>query len=405
MKNPLKRILPLLTVLLLTAIAPGSQAAEPRISLLTAHAGEEIYQLEGHTALRIVHPDRGDYVVNWGLFDFAAPNFVYRFVKGETDYLAGAASTDHFLEIYRREGRKVVEQTLDLTPEEALRVVELTDLNLKPENRVYRYNYVLDNCATRPLAVIEKAIGDSLRFSADGLRREPSFREAMRSYHLDYPWYQFGIDLALGSGIDRPISLREEAFAPVKLELMLDQATRPDGRRIAAPAVCLVREKDGRVLLPPTPWYLGPMFWSLVVLALALAVSAGQLRSRRRTAASRIFDSIYFTLLGLTGCVIAFLIFISVHEASSPNWLFLWANPLCLTAAVAVWAKRLEKLLVCYQFFNFALLMTLAVLLLCGVQSPNPAFVPLIAADAARALTCIYNHYRNRRCQHAKVIR
>lgn len=252
MTDALKRMTIMIAAMLLSlAAAAQLTPATPRISLLTAHAGAEIYQLEGHTALRIVHPDRGDYVVNWGLFDFAAPNFVYRFVKGETDYLAGAASTDRFLEIYRREGRKVVEQTLDLTPEEALRVVELTDLNLRPENRVYRYNYVLDNCATRPLAVIEKAIGDSLRFSSDGLRREPSFREAMRSYHLDYPWYQFGIDLALGSGIDRPISLREEAFAPVKLELMLEQATRPDGRRIAAPAVCLVREKDGRVLLPP----------------------------------------------------------------------------------------------------------------------------------------------------------
>ena len=191
MTDALKRMAIMIAAMLLSLAASAQLPSEtPRISLLTAHAGAEIYQLEGHTALRIVHPDRGDYVVNWGLFDFAAPNFVYRFVKGETDYLAGAASTDRFLEIYRREGRKVVEQTLDLTPEEALRVVELTDLNLRPENRVYRYNYVLDNCATRPLAVIEKAIGDSLRFSSDGLRREPSFREAMRSYHLDYPWYQ-----------------------------------------------------------------------------------------------------------------------------------------------------------------------------------------------------------------------
>lgn len=405
MKNPLKRILPLLTVMLLTAIAPGLQAAEPRISLLTAHAGEEIYQLEGHTALRIVHPDRGDYVVNWGLFDFAAPNFVYRFVKGETDYLAGAASTDHFLEIYRREGRKVVEQELRLAPEQAAKVVELTDINLLPGNRVYRYNYVLDNCATRPLAIIEKAIGDSLRLDGKGLRRNGSFRQAMRHYHEGYPWYQFGIDLALGSGIDRPISLREEAFAPVMLELMLEQATLPDGTAAAGPAVTLVEERDGSAVLPPTPWYLSPMFWSLIVALIAAAVCAAELKKGRRTLGSRIFDTIYYSLLGLTGCVIAFLIFISVHEASSPNWLFLWANPLCLTAAVAVWAKRLEKLLVCYQFFNFALLMTLAVLLLCGVQSPNPAFVPLIAADAARALTCIYNHYRNRRCQHAKVIR
>ena len=51
-----------------------------RISMLTARAGADIYQLEGHTALRIQTPERGDYVVNWGLFDFDAPNFVYRFV-------------------------------------------------------------------------------------------------------------------------------------------------------------------------------------------------------------------------------------------------------------------------------------------------------------------------------------
>ena len=35
----------------------------PQISLLTARAGSEIYQLEGHSALRIQDPKRGDYVV------------------------------------------------------------------------------------------------------------------------------------------------------------------------------------------------------------------------------------------------------------------------------------------------------------------------------------------------------
>ena len=412
MQNALKRTAITAVLMLLTLSAAFGRCdgetdsvTAPRISLLTAHAGEEIYQLEGHTALRIIHPDRGDYVVNWGLFDFAAPNFVYRFVKGETDYLAGAASTEHFLEMYRREGRKVVEQQLNLTPAQTAKVVELTDINLLPENRVYRYNYVLDNCATRPLAVIEKAIGDTLRLSGDGLRRNASFREAMRAYHKGYPWYQFGIDLALGSGIDRPISLREESFAPVMLELMLERATLPDGTPAAAPGVTLIEERDGRAVLPPTPWYLTPLFWSLIVLLIALLVSAGELKAGHSILGSRIFDTLYYTALGLTGCVIAFLIFVSVHEASSPNWLFLWSNPLCLIAAVAVWPKRLEKLSVCYQFVNFALLITLAVILLCGVQSPNPAFIALFAADAVRAATCIYNRYRNRRCQHEKVTR
>lgn len=407
-----KKLLTLLIVLTVACLNGKIKADEqtgdravPRISLLTAHAGPEIYQLEGHTALRIVHPDRGDYVVNWGLFDFAAPNFVYRFVKGETDYMAGATYTEMFLDMYRHEGRKVVEQELDLTPEQAFEIVALTDNNLLPENRVYRYNYVLDNCATRPLAIIEKAIGDSLTFTPDGLNRSGTFRKAMRRYHSDYPWYQFGIDLALGSGIDRPISLREESFAPVMLETMLAQATLPDGRKAVNATRCLVEEKDGSVLLPPTPWYLTPLFWSIIALAMAVVVSLRQIKKGERTPASRLFDTLYYTLLGLTGCIIAFLIFISVHEATSPNWLFLWSNPLCLIAATAVWAKSLEKLLVCYQIVNFALLIVLTILFVCGLQSPNAAFIPLIAADGVRALTCVYNHYRNRRCLSAKATR
>ena len=167
------RIIISLILLLSGSVAMANGGADDiRVSLLTARAGADIYQLEGHTALRIQSPDRGDYVINWGLFDFEAPNFVYRFVKGETDYMAGAASTDRFLEMYRREGRAVVEQTLNLTPAEKMRVIELTDRNLLPANRVYRYNYVLDNCATRPLAVIEQAIGDTLSLGVASLPAE-----------------------------------------------------------------------------------------------------------------------------------------------------------------------------------------------------------------------------------------
>ena len=56
------------------------------ISLITCHAGPEIYELEGHSGVRIATPAY-DYVLNYGLFDFNAPGFVYRFVKGETDYM------------------------------------------------------------------------------------------------------------------------------------------------------------------------------------------------------------------------------------------------------------------------------------------------------------------------------
>ena len=381
----------ILTFSWLTAMSAEIADDGIKVSMLTARAGADIYQLEGHTALRIQTPERGDYVVNWGLFDFDAPNFVYRFVKGETDYMAGAAPTERFLRIYEREGRAVVEQQLNLTPEEKERIIALTDLNLLPQNRVYRYNYVLDNCATRPLAVIERAMGDSLRLGASELPPEAvsTFRNAMRHYHVNYPWYQFGIDLALGNGIDRPISPREMSFSPEALEVMLSSALRPDGEPLVSDTKVLVGTVGVSAVEGPTPWCLTPLFWACVVLLMAFFASFRQLRRGFAGTWAKIFDTFFYLVMGLAGCIIVFLVVISVHEATSPNWLLLWLNPLCFIPVVAVWVKRLEKLLICYQILNFAFLIVLAVLLAVGVQSANAAFIPLIAADGVRALSYV----------------
>ena len=68
-------------------------ATDTVVSLVTFHPGSDIYELEGHTALRVTTPEGIDIAANWGLFDFNTPNFVYRFVKGETDYCTAQRST------------------------------------------------------------------------------------------------------------------------------------------------------------------------------------------------------------------------------------------------------------------------------------------------------------------------
>ena len=93
----------------ISILAITAANASPRVSLLTFFPGSEIYELEGHTALRVVD-GRGDTAYNWGTFDFLAPGFVYRFVSGQTDYMVAAAPTDLFLSYYADSGRRVVEQ-------------------------------------------------------------------------------------------------------------------------------------------------------------------------------------------------------------------------------------------------------------------------------------------------------
>lgn len=399
-------ILTLLLPVMALALPADSVTARPvdngyKVSLLTCRAGANIYELEGHSALRLTNESTGvDVVVNWGIFDFDAPNFVYRFVKGETDYSAGVAPTSYFLRAYAHQGRKVVEQDLDLTPEQILLLQNLISENLLPENRIYRYNYVLDNCSTRPLRMVERAIGDTLTFDGDALRPEvkSTFRDAMRSYHVNYPWYQFGIDLALGSGIDRPITVTEAAFAPESLEIMMATAKKSDGTPIVSATRYLTDADSESAILPPTLWWLTPMFWSCVIAAISLILTVSQIKRRsfRGSTVTRLFDTLMFGLFGMVGLVITFLIFVSVHEATSPNWLYLWLNPLCFIGAIAVWVKSAKKLVYSYQIVNFALLIILAVIFLCGIQSPNPAFIPLMAADAMRALAYILTFkYRN----------
>lgn len=137
-----------------------------RISLLTCASGEEIYSLFGHTAIRYENYTRGiDAVFNYGIFNFNAPNFILRFALGETDYQLGAGNYERFAAEYYYLERDVWQQELNLTSKEKEKLVALLEENYRPENRVYRYNFFYDNCATRPRDLIEKSIDGTLQYA------------------------------------------------------------------------------------------------------------------------------------------------------------------------------------------------------------------------------------------------
>ncbi|MDE6304357.1 MAG: DUF4105 domain-containing protein [Paramuribaculum sp.] len=360
-----------------------------RVSLLTCGPGKEIYQLEGHSALRLraLNPDSTtiDCVANWGVFDFASPGFVYRFVKGETDYMLGISDFDRFIYPYQLEQRWVVEQDLDLTEQQAEKVAMFISENFKPENRIYRYNYIHDNCATRPLEIIEKAIGDTIALSMPQaeLIENATFRGNMQVYHKGYPWYQFGIDLALGSDLDAPISTREMSFAPLALMDMVSLA-KINGRPLVKETVELLHGNPEATRLPDTPWWLSPLFVSILLAVITLAISVFDVLGCRLT---KWFDTILYLIFGLAGSLITFLVFFSVHEPASPNWLLLWLNPLCFIVPIFIWTKKTNRLVMCYQIANFVALICMAVIWIFSIQKPNPAFVPLLLVDAMRSIT------------------
>jgi hypothetical protein len=368
--------------MLIVGLMANALPTDTVVSMVTFYPGADIYELEGHSAIRVTTP-REDVAVSYGMFDFNAPNFVYRFVKGETDYWVAAVPWSAFENAYTRQGRRIVEQQLNLNSDQTNRLLQLLTENLSPENRVYRYNYVKDNCATRPLSIVELALGDSIVLgppSAD-IDKQHSFRDVMTYYHHNYPWYQFGIDLALGSGIDYKLSNREKAFAPVVLADQLESATA-GGKKVVSRTNVINDVAADAAIEGQTPFLLTPIFVFSLILLLVLLISVHDVRAKRITPA---VDTIIYGTIGLVSLLLTFLIFVSTHEATSPNWLYLWINPLCFIAAIGVWIKRAQKLVKCYQIVNFVAMLAFVVAIVGNAQHVNIAIIPILLADFVRS--------------------
>ncbi|MDY4881423.1 MAG: DUF4105 domain-containing protein, partial [Muribaculaceae bacterium] len=230
MRNFARYILILCAALIGTGLGSASPAAVATdsitASVITCYPGGEIYEVYGHTAIRMRGSDF-DEVFNYGVFDFYSANFVYRFVKGDAMYLVVHYPYEYFIPEYRERGSKVVEQVLNLPQKHVRAMLDYLLWNCLPQNRAYRYDYIGDNCSTRPRDIVERAVGGTMEYPAD-TRPELTFRDIMREYNGNYPWLSLGIDLALGADLDKPTSARDKMFAPLYLEKALDGASYTD---------------------------------------------------------------------------------------------------------------------------------------------------------------------------------
>ena len=390
----MRRLIHLFIALILASSLPAQPrlSDEARISLLTCSPSEEaVFTVYGHTAIRVADAaNEIDLVFNYGIFDFSKDNFIYRFAKGETDYKLGVGHAANFFAEYRMRGSGIAEQLLNLTPGEKERIWDALQVNLRPENIVYRYNFFFDNCATRPAAIVEQAVAGKVVYCHEAVRK--TFRELINYHMRNKPWLIFGCDLALGSPADRAVAGREEFFLPLLLETAFDKA------RIVSPGGeerPLVRAKN--ILLEEVPEAVEKtvftplnLSWTCLVLALFLTL----LEWRKKTYCPAA-DCLLFTLAGLAGLVLAYLAFVSVHPATWPNYSLLGLHPFHLAGVVLFVARRGKKAAYCYHFFNFLLL----TLLLAGryfiPQHFNDAFLLLVICLWIRSGRNLFLKHKN----------
>jgi uncharacterized protein DUF4105 len=294
------------------------------ISLITYTQGEELYQTFGHSAIRIKDEALGiDRLYGFGTFDFETPNFALKFAHGDLRYQLSVTVGEEDIREVGAYGQGVSELSLNLSKEQKQALFMALEINLLPENRFYLYDFALDNCSTRIRDAFEKLTGSPIEEPGGG---KLTFRQMVDVYFDRIPWIHFGVDLLLGSTMDRVASAREDCFLPADLERAV-QAARNGNQNLAAPR----REIFPAGNLPQPIWLWSPM--AVFSIGGAIWFLIWLVRRRRH---ARWMSAFYFTAYGMAGAFVCFMSFWSQHWVLRANYNQLWLIPTHLLFGIAL---------------------------------------------------------------------
>ena len=273
--------------------------------------------------------------------------------------------------MYQWESRSIVEQELLFSCEHKSQLYEALKINAKEENRMYKYDFLFDNCTTRARDIISNNADSIVEFQNILPEERPSFRDLIHSY-LDRGgqyWSKLGIDILLGADLDQIASNEEAMFLPDWLLNGFDHAT-VNGKPVVSKAV--------PVLTMPSPLNKKSWFRPVVVFSVLFLVFAALtfLKDRRAQRVLQILDSLFFFLLGAAGILLLFMWFGTDHYMCRNNLNLVWALP---THIVMVFFIRSNRNWV-KTYFRVVFWITL----LFGISWPvlpqeiNTALIPVI---------------------------
>lgn len=350
-----------------------------QVSLITCAPGSDLYAMFGHTGIHVNdNKNHIDLVFNYGMFNYKSENFIYKFVKGETYYELGAEPAYYFFERYDDRKISITEQVLNLMPDEKIRIEELLFENLKPENRVYKYNWLYDNCSTRARDMIEKAINGNISYS-NPKTAYPTTRSILRKYTSVNDWARFGIDMVLGEEIDHPATNRGLMFIPAILKEEIKDAVviNNDGskRELITAEFNPIKHKETKT----EDRSHASLMCMTGLLFIIIGLTFFEIK-RKKT--FKWLDVTLAFIIGLTGVLISFLFFFSDHAGVSTNYNVILFNPLAFIAIPFI-IKRKTKVL-SYVILADILLYILTIVVI--GQEINMAIYPLVSILLIRVI-------------------
>lgn len=365
----------ILLLICVSAMAYYKPSESARLSIITVDPGNDIYSKFGHSAIRLVDDVKDiDVVFDYGSFSYGDMiPFIINFLKGETFYMLDMRSFSLTCHVYEYEQRGIYEQILNLNQSEKVRICDFLIKNIQPENQIYLYNFFTDNCSTRLRDIFETQL-DSISWNE--IYTPTTWREVLCRYIGESSWISFGIHTGLGIPTDDTASTRQLMFLPDILSLACETATIHDGRNLCSPRTEILQSKK----IESSPWWNNASLCLWIVAIAFILITIWEFHYKKRLF---IPDYILFFLLGILGCFIWIISFISIHSLVFPNCNTIWLTPLHLLFALLWLIPQIRKWTRWY--FVFAAIMAVTFFLVAAIlgqyipQASWPILIILIS--------------------------
>ncbi len=325
--------------------------------LLTVGPGEELYTWFGHTGI-IIENDKGEgRFYDFGNFSFKSDHFYRNFAMGRLMYMKIAVPSRGYVNYITSKGQRVNLQKLRLSQEKIRQMQQELEENTRKGHNTYLYHHYLDNCATRPRDILDKAMDGALK-EHTARKTENSFRNSFRRYSGSHFFADTLLSFLQGRNIDRKITRWETLFLPDELMNALNTMDSPLGGPLVEQNILLAEASPER----SRPFEKAP---SNALKALLTGLLAGafllflQLRSEASEKGAKLSEILFFIImlsLSFLGLVFYFLSFISNHVVAHWNINVLIVHPFYLIPGLMMLAGRKAGLPLFWQIQGAAAL-------------------------------------------------
>ncbi|MBA6155144.1 DUF4105 domain-containing protein [Tenacibaculum sp. S7007] len=369
-----------LLVLVLWSILSFSQTSSTlslskfsQISIITSGPGEALYEKFGHTAIRVKDPMlQLDLIYNYGIINFENPNFYIDFTKGFMKYKLARYPFYLALKSSQKDKRWVKEQVLNLTEKQKNKVFQFLEINAAPKNASYFYDPFFDNCATKPRDIIQKVLGKNLVFKDSFVKNDLSIRQLMNREIHPNTWGSLGINIALGSKLDKIASPTEYLYLPdYVFEALQESKVKKNNKEenlISKTNTLLdFKEKESN------PDLISP-FWVILLLSIiGIFITYKDYTKNKR---SKWLDFLILFITGIFGVLILFLWFFTNHSTAPNNFNFLWAFAPNLVISFVLLKSNLPKWVNLYFKMTLILLSLIPLIWVVKIQLFSYTLIP-----------------------------